>query len=297
MRGHLIHIGYPKSGSNFLRRWFAQHPQLSFAEGSVAGFRDVYQMVRAAAGRSEVTSYHVTSCEGFATPLEGFGHRPADHTVAPQVPMGQAQEAACRNLRELFPNANVLIVTRGFRGAILSMYSQYVRTGGPLDFADFCASIERAIPQREDGWDYGFLIGMYEKAFGEENVIVLPYELLRDDADSFTRALEQRLGLDHFAPSSEKMNASLAAEEMAWYPRFSRLIRRVGNARVTRFYAKQAMKNRLRAPIRLLQSLRPVAPPTIDSIPETLLAAYRGRADCLRGRPLYAPYEAEYLIM
>src|SRR5262249_37217403 len=42
MTGHLIHIGYPKTGSNFLRAWFAQHPQLAYADGGIAGFLDAY---------------------------------------------------------------------------------------------------------------------------------------------------------------------------------------------------------------------------------------------------------------
>ena len=46
MTGHLIHIGYAKAGSSFLRSWFAQHPQLAYAEGGIAGFPDVHALVR-----------------------------------------------------------------------------------------------------------------------------------------------------------------------------------------------------------------------------------------------------------
>ena len=37
MIGHLIHIGYAKAGSTFLRSWFAQHPQLVLCGGRDRG--------------------------------------------------------------------------------------------------------------------------------------------------------------------------------------------------------------------------------------------------------------------
>jgi|GEM_PF-5080405 len=44
MRGHLIHIGFPKSGSTFLQEWFRQHPQLFYAPGGLGGFYNVYEI-------------------------------------------------------------------------------------------------------------------------------------------------------------------------------------------------------------------------------------------------------------
>jgi hypothetical protein len=49
MSGHIIHIGYAKIGTNFLRQWFRSHPQLGFADGEIAGFNDACSIVRAGA--------------------------------------------------------------------------------------------------------------------------------------------------------------------------------------------------------------------------------------------------------
>ncbi|HEV7766695.1 MAG TPA: sulfotransferase [Thermoanaerobaculia bacterium] len=296
MTGHLIHIGYPKTGSNFLRRWFRAHPQLTYADGSIAGFLNVYEIVKTGAALPSNARYRVTSAEGLATPQQSFGDTVADFDTPAPVPMDKAQAAACRMLGDLFPNATVLIVTRGFRAAILSMYSQLARNGSNLEFGAFCASLERSIPMREDGWDYDHLIGLYVAAFGPANVIVLPYELLRDDANAFTNTLADRLGVEHFAGSHERVNPSLSPEELYWYPRITRVVKSAVPRRLFRRYARAALNNNLRVPIRVLQRLRPGTPVTDAAIPHSLIDAFRGRADSLRDNPLYAQYASDYLF-
>jgi hypothetical protein len=75
MTGHLIHIGYAKAGSNFLRSWFARHSQLAYAPGGIAGFHDIYSLARESASQGRRPLYRVTSSEGLATPhivMDGF---------------------------------------------------------------------------------------------------------------------------------------------------------------------------------------------------------------------------------
>jgi hypothetical protein len=296
MTGHLIHIGYPKTGSNFLRRWFRGHPQLAYTDGGIAAFRNVYEIVKDGAALPWDALYRVTSAEGLATPQASFGDAVYDLDTPPPVAMNAAQAAVCRTLAELFPTATVLIVTRGFRGAILSMYSQVARNGGNLEFEPFCAGLESAISAREDGWDYSHLIGLYTAAFGPANVIVLPYELLRDDANAFTNTLADRLGIDRFAAPPERVNTSLSPEELYWYPRISRVVKSAAPRGLLRRYALAALNNRLRVPIRVLQRLHPGTPITAAAIPQSLIEAFRGRADWLRDNPLYAAYASDYLF-
>ena len=297
MTGHLIHIGYPKTGSNFLRRWFDEHPQLDYAEGGIASFRDVYEIVRRGAVEPTRARYRVTSAEGLATPQASFGVSITEHgTAAWPRPMHETQADTARILSELFPNAKILIVTRGFRSAIFSMFSQFARTAGPGDLAQFCADLERAIPARLDGWDYCWLIGLYERAFGADNVILLPWELLRDDATRFVGTLANRLDVEPLAPSRDRVNPSLSGEELYWYPRMSGVVRRLGSKRLFGLWSRAAFASRLTPVVRMLQGLRPATPLTAADIPESLVNAYRGRADCLSVRPLYAPYAADYLF-
>jgi hypothetical protein len=293
MTGHLIHIGYPKTGSTFLQRWFAAHPQLAFADGGIAGFRDAYAIARESVAPRADLLYRVTSCEALTAPHASEGEV-VEYGRERPVDMTTSQSAACTALAELFPNALVLIVTRGFRSMILSSYSQYVRSGGDADLADLIAG--KTNLSALDPWNYDALIELYTRAFGEANVIVMPYELLRDDVDAFTRALETRLGLSRFDTAPDRMNPSLSAIEMYWYPRLTRAARKLPiGSRLRGLYQRGTFANRFRAPIAVLQRLRPGTPVVAAAIPDEILHAYRGKAERLRGNPLYARYAADYL--
>lgn len=299
MTRHLIHVGYPKAGSTYLQRWFEIHPQLAYAEGGIAGFRDVYAIARAGAVPARDIRYRVTSSEALSAPRPDAGRILVDYSLLQDVDAVTAQRRVCATLGELFPNAMILLVTRGFRSMIVSSYSQYLRSGGDADLDDL---IE--IARRGPGsagyellldlarWNYDELIAAYSGTFGAENVIVMPYEVLRDDAPRFTRLLAERLGIEAVEGPRDRVNESLTAVEMRWYPRLTRFMQKVPSRRIFRRYARAAFHGRLRRPIALLNWLRP-APP-VPSIPEDVLALFRGRAESLRANPLYAAYAAEY---
>ncbi|HEX8451091.1 MAG TPA: hypothetical protein VF647_03285 [Longimicrobium sp.] len=303
MRRHLIHVGYPKAGSTFLQAWFSRHPAFRYAEGGIAGYRSVYQMC----SRSDAPfSWHVTSCEGFAAPYDGMDglgvEGVGDHeSVIERI--GERQAEVCGTLRTLYPGSRILIVTRGFRAMIYSGYSQYVRTGGTLSLAEVCAAhVGRCARGERLHLDFDYLIGMYAEAFGGENVIVLPYELLRDDRHRFLAVLEARLGVEHAETDVGRVNPSLSPEELYWYPRISRALvegtARAGQGparRVERWYLPRALDNRLRPLVRLLARARPGRAVTAAQVPRELLRCYQGKAASLRQDPLYAPYAADYL--
>jgi len=72
-------------------------------------------------------------------------------------------------------------------------------------------------------YDFDYLIRLYSDAFGEENLIVLPYELLRTTI-CFLTILEEKLGLEHIEPNFSRLNPSLSHEELYWYPVISRWV-------------------------------------------------------------------------
>jgi hypothetical protein len=298
MTGHLIHIGYPKTGSNFLRRWFAAHPQLGFAEGGIAGFQDVHDIARHGAAPAGGLLYRVTSAEGLAAPQRTSGFVPAEYPRLRREPMPAAQAAVCATLASLFPDAHILIVTRGFGSMLLSAYSQYVRSGGSDGFTHFCAVLGEGGARGEDSWGYDHLAGLYRAAF-PGRVVALPYELLRDGPARFTGEIEHRLGLARHDAPPGRNNPSLSPVELAWYPRLTRRIRSlpVGGRlrrRIEGRYVRMAMDNRLRRPIALLQRLRPKAP--VPAVTTEAVSPWRGRAESFRSDPLYAPYAADYLL-
>ena len=296
MTGHLIHIGYPKAGSTLLRQWFAEHSQLAFAAEGIAGCRNVHELARST-GRGDVL-YRVTSSESFSLPMADVGELDLDHARMLSTAMRPAQAEICSRLAGLFGAARILIVTRGFRAMILYAYSQYVRTGGTEDLETLLAVAARAIAEQGD---YDGLIGLYAEAFGEANVIVLPYELLRDDAERFVGEIERRLGLSHVPAPAMRLNPSLSPSEMRWYPRLTRRMRGLPvpaalRRRLLDRYLRALRADRLARFPHLLQRLRPLAPVTADPIGEEMLDLFRGKTERLRGNPLYAPYRQEYFL-
>lgn len=303
MARHLIHVGYGKAGSTFLQAWFAAHPGLRYAPGGLGGFRDVYEMSRTP---DAACSYYVTSYEGLSLPVRSAGGMHLDFLSArpaPETRVKEKQAAVCSVLKNLYPGSRALIVTRGFKGLIISGYSECVRLGTRLHLKGVCREFSECL--RTDGdhyWDFDYLIRLYAEAFGEENLIVMPYELLRDDQDRFLALLEERLGISHAGVGPGRLNPSLSPEELYWYPLISRAVgsaaSRLGRARfqrVYRWYVLKILNNRLRPLVKLLRLLRPGGKITGADFPEEILDYCRGKATLLKEDPLYAPYAAEYL--
>lgn len=304
MAQHLIHVGYPKAGSTFLQAWFERHPALRYKPGGLGGFHNVYELARPS---DAAYAYYVTSFEGLCTPHESAGDVRLDFGGAePERPerVKENQAGVCALLKALYPGSRVLVVTRGFKGMILSGYSQYVRMGGRLHLDGMCRKLAAAA--QEDAhyyYDFDYLLRLYGEAFGEENLIVLPYELLRDDQDKFLAVLEGKLGLEHAEVRLGRVNASLSPEELYWYPLISRAVSsaasRLGPARfrkIYRWYVGRTLDNRLSPLIKLLGRLRPGRRITEADFPADVLHHFEGLATRLADDPLYAPYAAEYLL-
>ncbi len=301
MTGHLIHVGYAKAASTFLQTWFAQHPQLAYAPGGIAGFHDVHAMAREGTSERSRPLYRVTSDEALSSPHASAGQMAVDYDAIRRNSRQDAQAEVCALLATLFPQAHILIVTRGFRAMILSSYSQYVRSGGTDSLATLCALAGTPEAANLAPWNYDVLIGLYRRAFGAERVIVLPYELLRDDAPAFLGEISRRLGLADIGVPDARPNPSLSPVELAWYPRLGRRVRSLplgvwGRRKAWQHYVQAATHNRLRTAIALLQRLRPIPPLSDAPLTPELMQNFRGFAASLRDEPLYRAYARDYLV-
>ena len=164
--GHLIHIGYAKTGSSLLRRWMAAHPQLRYADRGIAGFHNILEAVALSAAPSDGILFHVTSSEALAHPHVFADRDLVDYERVKRTSMAEAQAQVCSMLAAIFPTAHVLVVTRGFRSIILASYSQYVRSGGHAGLAE-------AFEGGWEAWDYDHLIRLYSEAFGDRLIVML----------------------------------------------------------------------------------------------------------------------------
>jgi hypothetical protein len=299
---HLIHPGFAKAGSTFLQEWFSRHPQLRFVPHHLGGFRDVFDLAEAAREPARGQwRYYVTSNEllgsggtvPYGCPLFSF-------RMLADADLRAGQRSVCAMLHEAFPEARVLIVTRGFAGIIRSLYSQYVKLGGAERFEDF---LDRYASMLEQWLDVDHVVETYRAAFGEQ-VLVLPYERLREDPAGFCGSIEEFLELEP-APDAipGARNASLGPAELYWYSRLSRgivgpVLDRLPPERAARLYLGYAFKV-LSSP-RLADGARwlteNLGGETSLELPDGYLDRFRGRANCLADSPVHQPYLAEYLV-
>lgn len=227
---HLIHIGFPKCASTYLQAWFEAHPQIAYKPGGLGGLHSVFDLVEAVTGSGPDHRCRVTSTELLSCPRD-----PASFGSTDPASIGNLRlkaERACRELAALYPNAHILVVTRGVADVLRSSYSELVRNGAAVLWSEMEA-YDRSAYGAVQGFDYDHCIACYRRHFGDR-VLVLPHELLVDDRSAFLGAIEELMGLDRFEPGDERHNPSLSAEELYWYPRIARMLRKFPAASVRR---------------------------------------------------------------
>lgn len=299
MTKHLIHIGFMKAGSTFLQTWFESHPQLVFVRRGIAGFQGTHSITHIAR-TLKTPRYYVTSDEelgaGWTNPSSYLDINA--HLTEYGGGVKHYQARVCATLHDLFPTAIILIVTRGYKSMLRAGFSEYLKAGGTLDYPSFLRTFATT---HQAGLDPDYLINLYVHAFGEQNLLVLPYELLRDDQARFLGLIQDRLGLQHFEFDPGRVNPSLTPQDLYWYPRISHAVASAGaklnrryGTRLYRAYINRIVRqDRLRPLFRILDA-RPHQV-TDDDCPPEFLHIFRNRAERLRHNPLFAPYRTEYL--
>jgi hypothetical protein len=209
------------------------------------------------------------------------------------------QEKLRDTLYDIYPTAKILIVTRGYTSLFQSFYSQYLAIGGTYDFENLLKSMWDNFP---DLFDYSRVIGLYREKFGNDNVIVLPYELLRTDPHAFTAVIEKKMGIKNtFQYTSEKVNASLDKKLLRAHRKLSNIIYRSVKPfpyKMQRalygFYIMQLHRHNIDFVLRFMARI-------IDKEEGMqgmggVLQSLAGKAEILRSEELYQPYLKEYLL-
>lgn len=134
-------------------------------------------------------------------------------------------------LAAVFPEARVLVVVREQVAMILSIYKMYVRMGGASSLEQFLSRSPGLawMPSfRFDFLEYHSLIGYYSKLFGPENLLVLPYELLKTEPVSFLQAIGDFAGVEATASSFQLENVSPSALILSLKRHINKLVIRDG---------------------------------------------------------------------
>jgi sulfotransferase family protein len=211
----LVHIGYHRTGTKWLRgvvfanpaagfRWLGKDPEdhpvrrllmerpLDFDPGAIR--RALDPLLSEAENAGLVPVIAIPSLSGH--PFAG----------------GRDSKEIADRLRQVVPDARILIVVREQCSMIRSTYKQYVRAGGPCKLMRF---LEPPPKWRRPAFDYGHfeydrLIGYYHSLFGRDAVLALPYEQFVEDGPAFVRGIAEFAG----RPISPKVLERLPFQRM-----------------------------------------------------------------------------------
>ena len=108
-------------------------------------------------------------------------------------------------LSGIFPQAKVLFVIRNQYDLAISLYKQYVHLGGRKPLHNFLRYNDGSFETIAKKWlsgisinqlDYKPAIDHYVNLFGEENVLVLPFELLQKSNHAFVQKISNWMGVE-----------------------------------------------------------------------------------------------------
>ncbi|SMP47730.1 Sulfotransferase domain-containing protein [Neorhodopirellula lusitana] len=199
----LLHVGYHKTGTTWLQRSLFDHCTRGFYPLSYRSRKKVrsVDLTRPFVSDENGSSinplgFHADSLRSrFELELnwrtEGIPVVSSEQFTGNPHSGGFDQKSLAERLHAVFPNAKVFMVVREQNSMIMSTYFQYLLGGG-------IQSLDRYINEPFDGrlpmfskhyFQYHFLIDHYQKLFGRDNVLVLPYELFRRAPKNFISQL------------------------------------------------------------------------------------------------------------
>lgn len=230
MPAHLIHIGFPKCASTFLQHWFADHPQIAYEEGLFGGVHSAYELIADVLAPTDAIVCRVTSAEQLSDPRARATFSEAQ--VTPLALRHAWMEKVCLELAALFPNARILMITRNQADLAVSGYSQLVKMGGHIRDTDFEKILGHGL-RHIHPFDFDLVLSVYRAHFAGR-VLALPFEMLVADRQAFLDTIADFMGVDRRDVAVGRVNESLDAEELYWYPRISSLLRRAPTERFRR---------------------------------------------------------------
>lgn len=232
----LIHVGYHKTGSTWLQDvFFYLHDELAvlgsrFDEKNLqaAYVKEVRRLVLGgdlSFNQVEFEQNISKLCQelresriqnGNPIAVSGISHE----AFCGDWPTGKNSRFIAQTLANCFPDAKVIIMMREQRSMLTSIYKQYIRMGGVVNFPRFILD-----PNVSDGLvfddsphrthvvefvKYSRLVNLYQDFFGKENVFVSCLEELRNEKQQFLDDLTGFLGIHQFTPPEFETNVQLS---------------------------------------------------------------------------------------
>jgi hypothetical protein len=228
----LLHIGYHKTGTTWLQKRVFPDTEAGFS--FVAGPRIVHSAFVAVNPFDFDAGAVRKNFERGINEAEAQGLVPVfSHERLSGSPYagGHDSRTNADRLAATFPEARILVVIREQASMLGSIYKQYLRSGGAASFDQYVTpppGTGRMPIFRFDFLEYHRLIGYYQQLFGVENVLALPYELLRENPGEFLARIGNFLGIPIAAPKGAMANISPSALSLSLKRQVNRYVVRDG---------------------------------------------------------------------
>lgn len=207
----LWHLGYLKSGSSFLQHAVFNREDGRF--GLAAGRQNRWHLMDMLRTHDDYTfdapALRARIAE-LEAPVRGTGRVPvwSDETLLGN-PLGRAYcgPDVLRRLVALKLNARFLISVREQKAFALSAYRESLRAGR-WRLSDFIGTPQEPMAMRPilrpEFMAYHHAVGAYQDAFGSDAVLVLPLEMLRDDAQGYLDRIYDFMDVPSLAQADTK---------------------------------------------------------------------------------------------
>ena len=276
----IAHIGYHRTGTNFLQECLFPAMGCALFQPSQSGWRFF----------ADETAFDQSAAQAFyaAEQRKNLDDRP--FLISHESLTGTAERddlSVPKKLHKLNGEMKVIVVLRSQYDMLRSLYHLHVKGGGTLSYAAF---VTRAIEGGKSRYDV--MIARLRELFGRDAVLVLLFEDLKRSPEDFATAICAFVGVDPLtAPPNRRVNASASDSALQ--------LRRVVNDWLDIGQSPKAWKASLRdlgsAVAQKADALSlglkgsPIAPVDTEAVQSAIHAAYvdgnRRLADMI-GRPL-----------
>jgi len=130
----------------------------------------------------------------------------SDWSYLPNHNAVKERNNAIKNIKKLFPNANIIICKRKRNKWIKSLYKQYIWSGGILSYKNWLNSMESNVFDLDD------YIRVLKSNF--DNVCVLNYNDMNENMEAFTKNLFDFFKVKPINYENRKVNVSLSDKKV-----------------------------------------------------------------------------------
>lgn len=271
-----IHVGLPKAGSTYLQHTlFSDHPELCHMSRCTSSI--VYHICEMIVSSNPQIIRRTTLKDDVDAELRNQSS--TIKLLSREQFVGSAYNSFLTTwqngqlLKKFFPYARILLVVRRQDHFLESVYHQSLQQGHAKSISAFLgySRSERRFtpPPLQDptinidirGLDWTEITKIYDELFGRENVLVLPFELLRQDEDGFFSAVCDFWGISRYVRRTKSahrvQNRSFSRHSAYVALVLNRFLRRRFNT--SGFIPEQPFYDKLSAAAETRPSLRPLA--------------------------------------